>query len=186
MTQQPTTKKRVVCPVCGQKARRVSAITLRALLKDEFVSEFLTGGRSQCTAVETGHAGCQPVSQDTGWRFCDSPNCDVVYFSEEGEIAVNKSQLKVSVGVKERTGDRPLCYCFGHTMASIKRKLLATGRSDALEDIRAKMKDPGCRCETENPSGSCCLGSVAHGIRIAQRELSMRDTPGTSVETHPR
>ena len=166
----------MLCPACGRKARRVSAVTLRALLKDEAVSKVSTGERSQCTAATTGDAGCQPISRDTGWRFCDSPNCDVVYFSEEGEMAFRKSQLRVSVGVKETTGDRPLCYCFGHTMVSIKKKLLATGRSDALEDIRAKMQDPGCRCETENPSGACCLGSVVKGIETARKEIVMSDT----------
>lgn len=33
------------------------------------------------------------------------------------------------------------------------------------------MKSPGCHCETANPSGACCLGSVARGIKIARTEL---------------
>lgn len=109
---------------------------------------------------------------------CDSPDCDVVYFSEEGDTNFTKSQLKVSVGVKETTGERPLCYCFKHSVASIKEELRTKGRSDALDDIRAKMKDPGCHCETSNPSGSCCLGSVGRGIEIAQKELGLIDRSG--------
>ena len=57
------------------------------------------------------------------------------------------------------------------------------GRSDALEDIRAKMKAPGCHCETSNPSGSCCLGSVTNGIQIAQEEMRMNDSTVTPAST---
>jgi copper chaperone CopZ len=167
------TARRVECPSCGKKAKRVSAVTLGALLKEEFAKRFTADGHSCCGTIGEG---CKPINGDTGWRFCDSQDCDVVYFSEEGNTTYAKSQLKVPVGVKEQVGDRPLCYCFGHSVASIKEELRTKGRSDATEDIRAKMKNPGCRCETENPSGSCCLGSVAKGIKIAQEELNMHNS----------
>jgi hypothetical protein len=143
-------------------------------------------GSASC---DTHATGCKPIIGDTGWRFCASPDCDVVYFSEEGDTIYTRSQLKVPVGVKERSGERPLCYCFGHSVASIKEELRTKGRSDALEDIRAKMKDPGCRCEVTNPSGSCCLGSVARGIEIARAELEAERNaselqPSAGVQTH--
>ena len=182
MTTETTTQQRVQCPSCDQKAKRVSPVTLRALLKDEYAGGFAGGEYSCCSTDGNGDTGCQPIAGDTGWRFCDSPDCDVVYFSEEGDTTFTKSQLKVSVGVKETTGERPLCYCFGHSVASIKEELRTNGTSEALEDIRSKMKDPGCRCETENPSGSCCLGSVGKGTKIAQEELEMSDT---AIQTSP-
>ena len=172
MTAETTTAKRVVCPTCDKKAKRVSPVTLRALLMDQFASTIIDGDHSCCGSGE----GCAPISKDTGWRFCDSTDCDVVYFSEEGNKQFTKSHIKVPVGVKETTGERPLCYCFGHTVASIKDELRTKGRSDALDDIRAKMKDPGCHCKTSNPSGSCCLGSVTRGIQIAQEELGLKDS----------
>lgn len=67
-------------------------------------------------------------------------------------------------------------------MASIKEELRTKSRCDALADIRAKMEDPGCRCETENAAGACCLGSVTKGIQIAQEELGMKTTP-TKIST---
>jgi copper chaperone CopZ len=173
-TQAETkTARRTECPSCGQKARRVSPVTLGALLKEDFAKRFTADGHSCCGT--TGE-GCKSIDGDTGWRFCDSQDCDVVYFSEGGNTTYTKSQLKVPVGVKERVGDRPLCYCFAHSVASIKEELRTKGRSDAIADIRAKMKDPGCRCETQNPSGSCCLGSVAKGIEIAQEEMNVHNS----------
>ncbi|MBS1985890.1 MAG: cation transporter [Bdellovibrionales bacterium] len=176
MSTAMTVEKRLLCPSCGKKGKRVSATTVRTLLKDEYASEPTVGPLASCEPTGNGSTGCPPLTGDTGWRFCDSPDCDVVYFAEDSKTIFTRIQLRVSVGVKEKTGERPLCYCFGHTVASIKKTILTTGRSDALEDIRAKMKDPGCRCETENPSGSCCLGSVAKGIKIAQEELDMNDS----------
>ncbi|MFQ5731902.1 MAG: hypothetical protein ACE5KM_08100 [Planctomycetaceae bacterium] len=143
-------------------------MTVRSLLKLEASGALNETGVADCCSGDTG---CQTPSEDTGWRFCDSVDCDVVYFSESADQQFEKSDLRVAVGVKETTGERPLCYCFGHSVASIKDELRTKGRSDALEDIRARMKDPGCFCETSNPSGSCCLGSVTKGIRIAEEEL---------------
>ncbi len=165
--------RRVECPSCGEKAKRVSTITLGALLSDTFARQFKTDDHACCAS---GGEGCTSIQGDTGWRFCDSTDCDVVYFSEDGDTTFTKSQLKVAVGVKKASGERPLCYCFKHSVTSIKEELRTTGHSAVLEDIRAKMKDPGCRCETENPSGSCCLGSVGNGIQIAQTELGMSDS----------
>lgn len=155
-----------MCPGCKAKGKAVKRLTMDALLKPDFI----------------GQIGDEP------YHFCDSKDCDVVYFSEAR--AFTKDQMRVAVGVKEYAGERPLCYCFGHSVASIKNELVATGETKALHDIRAKMDDPGCRCETENPSGSCCLGNVAKGIKIAQGELNMHDpdvqTPSICGETVAR
>lgn len=176
MPVKTTTQSRLVCPSCGTKGKCVGLATLRALLIEEFAHEFGGGEQACCDAKSNGGPGCSPLGGDTGWRFCDSQECDVVYFSETGDRTFLKSHLRVAVGVKEKAGDRPLCYCFGHSVASIQEELRTKGHSDALEDIRTKMKAPGCRCETENPSGSCCLGSVTKGIKIAKDELTINDS----------
>ncbi len=180
MSKQIETTKRVQCPSCGYKAKRVSTLTLGALLDDDLAEQFTADSQSCCA---TEGEGCASIKEDTGWRFCPSQDCDVVYFTEEGDTQFTKPQLKVPVGVKESSGERPLCYCFGHSVGSIKEELGTKGHSDALDDIRAKMKDPGCHCETFNPSGSCCLGSVTKGIQIAQEEMRMNDSTMTSAST---
>ena len=161
MAKQAETTKQIQCPSCGNKAKRVSTTTLAALLHDEYAAQFKTDGQSCCASEGEG---CTSIKADTGWRFCESKNCDVVYFSEEGDTSFTKSQLRVAVGVKEEAGPRPLCYCFGHSVASIKEELVATGTSNAQDDIRAKMKAPGCRCETENrpQAFAPCKNRVTH------------------------
>ena len=193
MTTETTTEKQVECPSCGKKAKRVGAVTLRALLRQEYASGIAGVEDSSCDSSGNDASGCKPISGDSSWRFCDSQDCDVVYFSEQCDRAFTRSQLRVAVGVKETAGQRPLCYCFDHSIASIKQELQTKGHSDALLDIRAKMKeeDPGCHCQTENPSGTCCLGSVANGIKVAREELGMAvshhepSPPASSASNRP-
>lgn len=180
MTVGATTERRVRCPACGTQGRRVAAATVRALLAEENRNDIPVAAGGCCPS---GGPGCRPTASDTGYRFCGSPGCDVAYFAEEGEATFTRDRLRVPVGVKETTGTRPLCYCFGHSVESVKAELRSKGRSDAPEDIRRKMKDPGCRCETENPSGSCCLGDVARGIETAKKELDMTASTPTSTTT---
>jgi copper chaperone CopZ len=141
------------CPTCGNHGKPVKPLTLRALLRAEFVGQVA----------------------DADYRFCAAKGCAVVYYGSGQTFTT--AQLKVAVGVKETAGERPLCYCFGHSIATIQEDLRMKGRSDALADIRQKMKDPGCACEVTNPSGSCCLGPVGRGIETAKAELN-GTTPG--------
>jgi hypothetical protein len=158
---------------------------VRALHKDPCGEATAASEPLRCGGRDIGEPGCKSASGDTGWRFCDSRECDVVYFVEEGDTTFTRPQLKVAVGVKETAGERPLCYCFGHSVASIKQELLAKGRSDALDDIRCRMKNLGCRCQVTNPSGSCCLGSVARGIEIAKEELGMNVSQNAQPDAVP-
>jgi copper chaperone CopZ len=114
---------------------------------------------------------------DAEYRFCDTKDCNIVYYGRGQTFTT--PQLKVAVGVKETAGERPLCYCFGHSIATMKEELRTKGHSNALEDIRQRMQAPGCACEVMNPSGSCCLGSVSRGIETAEAELT-GTTPGSS------
>jgi copper chaperone CopZ len=157
MTVATTTD--IECPNCGKKGKTVTLLTLRALLKDEFAGQIA----------------------DADYRFCDAKDCNIVYFGNGRTFP--KSQLNVAVGVKETQGERPLCYCFGHSVATLKEEIRTKGRSDALQDIRKKLKDAGCACEVTNPSGTCCLGTVTKGIETAKSELLGTCPTGGKAET---
>lgn len=150
------------CRACGKTGKTVQPRTLRAMLQDEFVGQVA----------------------DAEYRFCDAKDCDIVYYGN-GQ-AFTTAQLKVVVGVKATTGERPLCYCFGHSVATIEEELRTKGRSEAIADIRRKMADPGCMCEVKNPSGSCCLGAVAKGIEMAQAERRRNTLARNRAETVSR
>lgn len=85
-----------------------------------------------------------------GYYFCEDPNCDVVYFGEDGSL-ITKSQVRTPIGVEEPSGDAPICYCFG-----VSKRDFSSNPS--LKDyVVQKTKKGLCSCETSNPSGRCCL-----------------------------
>lgn len=65
--------------------------------------------------------------------------------------------------VKEIPGR--LCYCFKYSENDFRAAINKNKESDLLDDIKAKMKDPGCFCETANPSGKCCLVDIKKFIK---------------------
>ncbi|MBT4760272.1 MAG: hypothetical protein HOO06_01125 [Bdellovibrionaceae bacterium] len=55
---------------------------------------------------------------------------------------------------------KTVCYCFKYTEKMIQDSCRDYDNHKVLNEIKAKMKDPGCFCKTANPSGKCCLGDV--------------------------
>lgn len=137
------------CRRCGEKGRRVLRETMESLLKPDAL-ERLT---------------------DEPYYFDRTPECDVVYFSNEADSYFEKGELKVRVGLKETESPIPLCYCFGHTAESAREEILTTGRSRVAESITAEVQAGNCACEVKNPSGKCCLGDVNRAIGEIQKEL---------------
>jgi hypothetical protein len=66
------------------------------------------------------------------YRFCPSPDFDVVYFDGHGHN-FSPADIRVPVWQKQPEGDRILCYCFGENEADIRREIAADGRSRAGE-----------------------------------------------------
>jgi len=64
---------------------------------------------------------------------------------------------------------RPLCYCFDLSEADVRARA-AAGSEAASAVVERRMKDPGCACATENPSGRCCLAD----LRAAEARLARR------------
>ena len=85
-----------------------------------------------------------------GYYFCSDPECDVVYFGEDGSM-IKTSELRTVVGVKEMKPDSIICYCYGVTLGEAKS-------DPAIKDfVIQKTKLDECACDSRNPSGRCCL-----------------------------
>ena len=87
---------------------------------------------------------------NNNYYYCSDTECEVVYFAQDDSV-IRKSELRTSVGIKERTPDGTLCYCFGVTYADAKQN------SKIIDFVSDKTRRALCSCETSNPSGRCCL-----------------------------
>jgi hypothetical protein len=143
-----------VCKECNGKARKVEQLTIEHILKDEHQSEI----------------------KETQYYFCGAPDCEVVYFSNETGQYFTKADVQVRVGLKEKEDPIPICYCFGHTLASAREEIARTGRSTVVATITAETQAGRCACEIKNPSGSCCLGEVSQAVKALLKEQAMLST----------
>lgn len=134
------------CPMNGHVAKPVGRKTVESLIKAEV----------------RGRLTRQP------YYFCDAPDCDTVYVSALGDHVVTKEMLTVHVGIKETEDPIPLCYCFGYDRRAIREDIRRTGDTNIQQIITERVKAGECRCEEANPSGGCCLGSVAKAIKQAR------------------
>lgn len=93
---------------------------------------------------------CYNLNEST-YYFCTDPDCEVVYFSENNSV-INQSELRTLVGIKEPNNiDSMACYCFDITLAE------ANEDKKLKQFVVDKTKNNLCACESQNPSGRCCL-----------------------------
>ena len=147
-TTQP--KGKVECPECHLKAKGVLGKTVEALVSTESKSN---------------------LSCFDGFYYCKTPFCNTIYF--RGATILTQKDISVIVGLKDNATPATVCYCFKWTKEKIKAELEKTGKTIALEDIKAKMENPGCSCEVLNPSGGCCLGDTTKAIKEIKSELNL-------------
>ncbi len=139
---EPSVKK-LLCSVCGQAGKKVEVFTVRSLVKQDFID----------------------MLRESNYFFFFFANCTVVYYGDSQNVIVEKDRLKTPVGIKEKDGPRPVCYCFGHTIEDIHREIRETGKSTVEKDISVKIQAGLCHCEDANPEGRCCLGNVAITVK---------------------
>ena len=79
--------------------------------------------------------------------FCRTADRDVACF-RPNEALFRKDDLTVRVHQKELDDPTvPVCYCFGWTPEKIRAEIESTGKSAAIEQIKAQVKADNCYCE---------------------------------------
>lgn len=133
-----------ICPLCGNKGKSVSSKTINSLVKPEKLSL---------------------LKSADGFYFCATPNCSVAYFNPVSGEVIYTADVKVVIYQKSKDPERPICYCFNHTVKEIIEDFNKHGRSLIVEEMKAKCSAGQARCEETNPQGSCCLGNIQKLIK---------------------
>lgn len=141
----PHTGEIPICPMNNQITKPVGRQTVESLVKPEVKAELTS----------------QP------YFFCDAPDCDTVYVSALGDHIITKDLLTVRVGIKETEDPIALCYCFNYDRKDVRDDIRQRGNTDIQQIITERVRAGECRCEETNPSGGCCLGTVAKEIKHA-------------------
>lgn len=136
------------CPTNQQIGKVVDSITLKSLL-----------------------ALPLDVLRPTEYRFCRTPDCPTVYYSADGSQVFQEKDLREKVYQKHQQDVASfICYCFQHTVGSIRAEIKQTGTSTVAEQINSGIHAGLCACDIRNPQGSCCLGNVRQVIRAVEKE----------------
>lgn len=121
--------RKSICPLNGKEYGLVSTDTIKHHVKSPWTLQ----------------------SETQGYYFCTDPNCSVVYFAQDNSV-IKHDELRTVVGIKSKSSDALICYCYGIT------------KTEAINDpltrqfvVREK-KSGNCACKARNPSGKCCLG----------------------------
>jgi len=125
------------CPQCAALAASVTTQTIQHQLKQPWLWQ----------------------ADKSGYYFCASPACRIVYFSVAGDI-IHGEALRQTVGIKSMDDSGTdnsalICYCFDVSLADAKAS------PDAKAYVMAQTKQKLCACHVRNPSGQCCLKDFA-------------------------
>jgi len=128
----------VPCPGCLRTGKPVNTVTLKGLL-----------------AVSLTEV------REVEYRFCRTPDCPVVYYSTDQQQRFREQEVRERVFQKHPSDeDVFVCYCFRHTLRSVRREVETGGKSTVVAAITAGIQAGQCACDIRNPQGSCCLGNV--------------------------
>ena len=121
--------KQMSCPMCHTKSNQVPFKTVIQHLRKPWHNEFV----------------------QKHYYFCEELLCEVIYFTEDNSI-IRQAVLRTQVGIKSPKELQSLiCYCFDISYKeALKNKTL-------MQYVIDKTKNQDCSCESQNPSGRCCL-----------------------------
>ncbi len=152
------TRSHNFCPLSGDKGRRL----LRKTLANHFKPEFWG------------------LISESGFFFCDSITCPIVYFNNETEKYLARSNVNSDVAHKMVVGEtnRPICYCKNVLEQQILDELLVKKCCDSIIDIQKFTEaNTGKDCVITNPTGRCCGKQVKQVLEWAMEQRLEIEAP---------
>ena len=136
----------VKCPICNQLGEKVKSITVKKLGSNNFVEE---------------------VVDEEDYYLCMNEDCDVVYYSSDGESIFNKTEVKIPIWFKKNANPKYVCYCSKVTEEEIINAVTNQGAKNVKDIIKftGAMKDGNCILN--NPLGKCCGSTILETINKA-------------------
>lgn len=136
----------VKCPICNQLGEKVKSITVKHLVSKNFVEE---------------------VVDEEAYYLCMNEDCDVVYYSSDGESIFNKTEVKIPIWFKKNANPKYVCYCSKVTEEEIINAVTNQGAKNVKDIIKftGAMKDGNCILN--NPLGKCCGSTILETINKA-------------------
>ena len=144
------------CPACQQAGQPVSKTTPRHTLKKLFR---------------------HTLSAESDYHYCDTPECSIVYFTDNGEQTFTTKQLINRVTCKDPSPETPLCYCFKITKGDALQEYRESHQSSVLETIKQKMSEKSCFCDKSNPRGVCCTTEIRRWL--GEQGIEESESPST-------
>jgi bacterioferritin-associated ferredoxin len=142
------------CPLCKNEGLEVEKITVANHAKES----------------------CWPLGEEN-YSFCESPDCEVIYFTGSGSRTLKKGDVKTRVTFKEKSSPRPLCYCKQVTEEDVVRAI--DNGAKTFEQVRqATNIGGGGHCKITNPAGRCCSRNYKPFI---EKELKKRGHGSSSM-----
>ena len=77
--------------------------------------------------------------------------------------------------------DGLICYCFKKSKNELFKAVKNNEEKLIVDEIKSKMKNPGCFCETSNPNGKCCLRDVLSFIKAVSDSKVWYDYKHSSI-----
>jgi hypothetical protein len=131
--KEPEDTGQAHCPRCGSLGTPVRQETLAAFLSDEALRDLADAA-----------------------YFCPFARCEVAYFDNFERLATVDA---VNRPIYPKDPNAPICGCFGLTTDDIEQDI-AEGVVTRVKALLAQSKTPAAKCQTQSPSGQCCVAEV--------------------------
>ena len=137
------------CPICGTKGKKVSSVTVKSLIKGDFLFD---------------------ENQDI--YLCVNKKCSVAYYQENHPKCYYKEEVLVPIWFKEKYDQYMVCYCHQIYLNDIVELVQHIDEPNLTKKDVCKYlnKQHQEDCLHQNPLGTCCDTLFQNAIAYAYKQ----------------